>query len=615
MKNLITSIFILSLITISGQGDHPEGLLKIKKEITYWDADSTIKRSVGFYNKTGWSNVGARTGKWTFWDKKGNIEESAFYWSGFRHGKTTQYYSNRKPMMEGFFYLGVPDSTFHAYYRNGNVAEKGNYAGLPDHFLDDTLNADWKIKLDHFTPKKIGEWNYFYENGKKYMTSSFTQEDTIERILFYYDTSGTATVKDGNGSIMQKYTSGKPKEEAYYKNGVKDGIFKEWNANGTIKTEGEYQDGKMHGKWTYHYFVTKQVNQIVNYKSGLKHGAFEEFLPDGTLAIKGEYGDGKKNGNWQYFFETGAKDMAGNFINDLQDGKWNYWYPNGNIYYHGNFIEGKKDSIWDFFYKTGEQWKKGNYKLNLKEGDWTTWFENGQEAMQGNFTADKENGEWSAWFDNGELKDQGSYDMAKMTGKWKGWYPNGKKRYEGPYTKDMRDGKWTFWTDKEVLKDEGSFKIFKRKGDISLSQEDGVEQSYRHGHWKSYSEIDGKLVSEGNYAYGKQDAKWQYYYPGGEIVATETNYSDGLLNGTSKTYTRRGQIQSEIGYKNNKKHGDMKVYNRKGKLVLHVVYKSGVKSKTIVMNGEEKKILYKYMKPQKKKQKKSKPPKSGSILR
>ena len=202
-----------------------------------------------------------------------------------------------------------------------------------------------------------------------------------------------------------------------------------------------------------------------------------------------------------------------------------------------------------------------------------------------------------------------------MKGNWQGWYPNGKKRYQGNYTNDMRDGKWSFWTDKEVLKDVGSFKILKRKGDITFSEGEGYEQSFRHGHWKSYSDVDGELTSEGDYAYGKQDGKWEYYYPGGVVVATENIYDEGMLNGVSKTYTRRGEVQNEIGYKNNKKHGPMKVYNRKGKLMLHVVYKNGVRTKSLVMKGQEAKIMYKYGGGDKPKKNKSKKVKGSSILR
>jgi antitoxin component YwqK of YwqJK toxin-antitoxin module len=49
--------------------------------------------------------------------------------------------------------------------------------------------------------------------------------------------------------------------------------------NGTVKQEGSYKDGKLHGNWT----------------------AYNE---DGTKQSMGEYADGKKTGKW--FFWTGA---------------------------------------------------------------------------------------------------------------------------------------------------------------------------------------------------------------------------------------------------------------------------------------------------------------------
>ncbi len=81
-----------------------------------------------------------------------------FYWMGFRHGKTQQFYSNGKLLVEGYYYLGIEDSLFKAYYDNGSLAEKGNYAGIPDAFLEDTTNADWAMKLDQFEAVKIGHF-------------------------------------------------------------------------------------------------------------------------------------------------------------------------------------------------------------------------------------------------------------------------------------------------------------------------------------------------------------------------------------------------------------------------------------------------------------------------
>lgn len=616
MQKLLQLYFItlLLLISLNGKGQTTEdGLLKVKKEITYWDLDSTKIRSVGFYNTTGFSHIGERVGKWSFFDKNGKIEEVTYYWEGFKHGPSTIYYPNSNKEIEAYFYLGVLDSIFKAYYEDGTLAEEGFYAGIPDTFFINKKNTDWRIKITQFSERKTGDWKYYHPNGKIYMETHFVDSDTIERMITVKDTSGKFLIKNGEGTLNEFYASGKPKLISNYKEGLLDGVFKEWNPNGMKKTEGAYKNGLKDETWSLYYFVTDQIYQKQGYKNGQKDGVFKEYLPNDTLVIDGNYKSGKKDGHWIFYFETGAKDMEGDFKNDLQENHWKFWYPNGQLYYEGDFIGGNKTGKWQFFYNTGELWKEGEYQNNLREGLWTNYYENGQEAFQGAFEHDKESGVWTSWYENGEVKDKGSYTNGNMDGAWEGFYPNGKKRYEGDYKNDLKTGKWSYWDSEGKLKDVGYFAILKVERGIIVSSTNN-EQSFRHGHWKSYSTIDGKIVSEGDYSYGKQNGKWKYYYPGGEVVANEVNYKEGLLNGKSSSFSRRGNLQTEINYKNNKKHGDMKVYSKKGKLVMHVVYKNGVKVKTLVQDGNAEKILYKYTKPPKEEKVKPAKKNKSSIL-
>jgi antitoxin component YwqK of YwqJK toxin-antitoxin module len=176
----------------------------------------------------------------------------------------------------------------------------------------------------------------------------------------------------------------------------------------------------------------------------------------------------------------------------------------------------------------------------------------------------------------------GSFDQGKMTAKWTGWFPNGKMSYEGNYERDMKIGNWKFYTSKGKLKDDGNFKVLNTKeGENTYVFTEIQEQSYKQGSWKSYSEIDGKIASEGNYNRGRQSGSWKYYYPGGKMVAYENSYNNkGKLDGVSKTYSRRGKLNGIVNYKNGLKHGDVKTWDSKGKtLIQHLVYKNGVKVK------------------------------------
>jgi antitoxin component YwqK of YwqJK toxin-antitoxin module len=172
-------------------------------------------------------------------------------------------------------------------------------------------------------------------------------------------------------------------------------------------------------------------------------------------------------------------------------------------------------------------------------------------------------------------------------------------KYEGQYSKDMRTGSWLFYTDKGNIREEGEFKILKAKNSdeaIGYNFVLNEELSYKHGNWKTYSEKDNKLSSEGSYNRSRQSGNWKYYYPGGKVVTYENSYNNnGQLNGVSKSYSRKGSLISEVNYKDGKKHGDVKTYDRKGNLIQHMVYKNGVKSKDIINRTS-----YKYKKIRKK---------------
>jgi antitoxin component YwqK of YwqJK toxin-antitoxin module len=582
LKSTILLIFAIISSASAQEWTNQKGLINNTKITTYWSADSSVIRSTGYYNNLSFGSVGQRIGTWKYFDEKGNIEEVSTYYMNKKHGINLHFYSNGRQKFEAYYFLGVLDSTFKAYYENGNIAETGNYSGIPEAFFNDSANSlDWTKKVDAFSSNKIGEWKYYYEDGREYQTSIFKNNDSIEYIKSFFNKESVQTIKKGEGFIKEYYQSGKAKSEIYYKSGLKDGKYILWNANGSIRVTGEYTLGEKSSEWRERYFVTDQDYQIYNYQKGNKHGEFKEFLPDGTKVITGTYNTGKKTDIWTYYFEGEKLDMQGPFVNDIQNGTWKYWYPNGQLYYFGNYNNGNKTGKWSFYYNNGILWREGNYANNKKHGEWLTYYENEQLAFEGSFNKGQENGEWISYYSNGQIKDQGYYENALMTKLWKGWYPNGEKKYEGSYSKDLKIGLWKYWTDKGVLKDEGKYSIVKDAENKGINKR-SLSHSYKNGIWLSYSTSDSKIVSKGSYKDGKKDGLWQYYYPGGEIVSREINYKQGILSGVSKDFSRRGSIKSEISYKNNKKHGPLKVYSKNGKLVLHVIYKEGVKAKDVL---------------------------------
>jgi len=103
-------------------------------------------------------------------------------------------------------------------------------------------------KSNYKSGKLIGEAQYFYDNGKQKKTIIYEasiktasgQEQTVYKLINYYDSLGNQKVKEGNGYYKEEKDN--DTEEGNYVNGNKDGVWK-----GNIKEdtyEEVYQEGK-----------------------------------------------------------------------------------------------------------------------------------------------------------------------------------------------------------------------------------------------------------------------------------------------------------------------------------------------------------------------------------
>ena len=59
-------------------------------------------------------------------------------------------------------------------------------------------------------------------------------------------------------------------------------------------------------------------------------------------------------------------------------------------------------------YQSGEKELKGNFKNGKKEGLWTEWYRNGQKSFEGTYKDGKSDGLGTEWFENGQKKYEGT---------------------------------------------------------------------------------------------------------------------------------------------------------------------------------------------------------------
>jgi antitoxin component YwqK of YwqJK toxin-antitoxin module len=286
MNMIKTFLIIATLSVISNFGysqiNGPEmsGMLKLEEVKIYWDKAETQLRSVGYYRTNGTSSVGEKFGKWKFYYRDGKLEEKCNYYDGRLNGEVKQYYPNGNKKFKGYFYLGVPDSLFKVYHLNGELAEEGLFYSIPDSIRESPLSY-WSI-IEYIEPKKVGTWKSYYESGKPWKELHHKPGDTLEYLMKFFDREGTMQVSGGNGLIKEFSTLGKPRMELGYKNGLRDGVYKQWNANNTLREEGAYKDNLQTGEWNLYTFKSGKLYQKVNYIEGKRDGPFVEYMPNDT---------------------------------------------------------------------------------------------------------------------------------------------------------------------------------------------------------------------------------------------------------------------------------------------------------------------------------------------
>ena len=111
---------------------------------------------------------------------------------------------------------------------------------------------------------------------------------------------------------------------------VQDGYFEWYHANGKLKHNGNYANGKHIGEHLW-YGDNGSLEARENYKDGKLNGTYEEYYSNGKLTVKTTFVNGLQNGWTVYYRENGTKHSEGIFKKGNRDGEWKYYDENGKV--------------------------------------------------------------------------------------------------------------------------------------------------------------------------------------------------------------------------------------------------------------------------------------------
>jgi antitoxin component YwqK of YwqJK toxin-antitoxin module len=474
------------------------------------------------------------------------------------HNYVQFFYPNGQVSSEGNMVNGKPEGYWKTYYVSGVIKSEGKRTN----FLLDSI------------------WNFYNQSGELVQTISYNiGEKNGFSISYIYNNP----VKPGQPTIISKelyvngkkegnsfyyYPTGELKEIIYYKNNRKNGMAREYSPDSIIISVLEYNDN---------YLVNRDIINRID-KQGKKQGVFRDYYENGSVKKEEHYLDDQLHGYYREFdgkgvvvtamrYERGEiKEEIDEDMRELLDMKSTY-DQQGRLVFTGGYKEGipigihrfydsagivenaylynelgqkigegiideqgRRTSSWKDFYPTGELRSMGNYQDNLKTGAWTYYFIGGGVEQKGRFDKGRFQGLWTWYYPNGNTWREESYFNGREDGLFTEYDQEGNILAKGDYISGEKDGEWVY-----------------RVGD---HEERGIYLiGLREGEWK-YFYNNGQLQYEGTYSQGNPDKRHKYYYPSG-VLKEEQYYEMGIREKNWKKYDEEGNLVMTITYNNN----------------------------------------------------------------
>jgi len=457
-------------------------------------------------------------------------------------------YPNGQVASEGIVRDGKPDGLWKTYYESGQLKSIGKRT---DFLLDST----WVFFKENGDTNLVVNYKHDLKNGSRFTYS----ETEVMMEPFVNDVrQGEGHRYDRKGNLLQTMI---------FKNGFEEGISPVFDTTGLLREIINYRkgfvmtretlnrydrEGKKHGYWKT-FFDDWSLRTECYYKHGLRDGFYKEYdekgnlkkivkyvndveqvlepdmkplivqheyYPNGKVKREASFRDGKREGVWREFDEEGnvIKSQTykkGGLISEgvvgtdgKRRGEYKEFYADSTIRAEGLFIDGLRSGEWKFYYHNGQLQEIGSYKEGEPEGTWIWYYDNGQKQIEEQFFKGTHNGPYKEYDDKGNLIVSGTYFDGMKNGKW--MEQVGDMRTQGEYRNDKQVGEWISYYDNDKMAFRGTFNAGYPDGEHFFYYENGKLseiQSYavgvKHGDWKKYLDT-GELYFTITYNQGKE---------------------------------------------------------------------------------------------------------------
>lgn len=484
------------------------------------------------------------------------------------------------------------------FNKNLNI-DKSNFEilKLKDKFLNNSNIIRGKTNEINKNIKQINnlKTNVKPEKTKKIKITVSTGDQ--ERTYYKsFDSSLDTPTKYGD-VVLTYYPNGKIKKEVDYVNGLKEGKEIFYYQNGTVAKETTYINDKKYGDFFENYengilkisgkFVDNRLDGLIttynsngqkqsetNYTLGLKNGKSTEYI-SGKVLSEVIYKNGKKEG---YFFANnfnGGLEIEGNFVDDKKNGVWTKYNRDRKIILEETYHQGILEGEYNKYYDTGSIKESGTYINGYLEGTVEIYNENSNLIRKINYIKGKKEGKSESYYSDGKLLNEEYYRNNILNGEFKEYSREEKVTLIGKYSNGMRSGEWKGFD--ETGKNTDTF-LYNENGQLNgkiinfiptdfsrkeyFRKETEFKDGILEGSFIMY-DTKNKISEKGYYKNNEKDGQWLNYTD--NILLSEENFKNGRRDGKQIYYYTNGKISKEYIFRDGKEI-EFRSYSEDGKL-------------------------------------------------
>lgn len=178
------------------------------------------------------------------------------------------------------------------------------------------------------------------------------------------------------GIAYEEYSNGRIDLEVRLKNGIPNGILKNYRENGLLWEKATYKDGELHGPFEL-YRVNGLLWEKGTKKNGELDGLYELYHENGELKEKAIYKAGERDGLYESYRENGELKEKATYKDGERDGLYESYHENGQLWKKITYKGGERHGPYESYHENGQLWGKGIYKDGLRDGFWEYYHKDG----------------------------------------------------------------------------------------------------------------------------------------------------------------------------------------------------------------------------------------------